>query len=94
MTKYTPLYERRTAIITGKAEPTDEEVTTGQQVDTDDEEEDDDEEEGGAQISEIKDGEGSGAEATGIPEFWLTALKNHIPVAEQITDEDEAVSAT
>jgi len=25
---------------------------------------------------------------TGIPEFWLTALRNHIPLSEMITDRD------
>ncbi|RUP48671.1 hypothetical protein BC936DRAFT_144209 [Jimgerdemannia flammicorona] len=30
-------------------------------------------------------------DVTGVPEFWLTALKNHIQLAEFITEKDEAV---
>jgi len=29
--------------------------------------------------------------AAGIPEFWLTALRNHVPISETITDRDEEV---
>ncbi|WOO82498.1 Putative nucleosome assembly protein [Vanrija pseudolonga] len=85
LAKYNPLYERRQEIIAGKVEPTDEEVTEGQNADSDDE---DDEEEEGAHVTEITE-DGKDAKVTGIPEFWLTALKNHIPVAETITDTDE-----
>lgn len=87
--KYTPLYDRRLAIISGKVEPTDEEVTAGQEADSDDEEE----EEEGAQVTEINDEKEEGKEGdkeiTGVPEFWLTALRNHAPISETITDEDE-----
>lgn len=79
--KYTPLYERRQAIITGKAEPTDGDVEAGKAADSDDE---DDEEEEEKSTEE-------GADVKGIPEFWLTALKNAMPIAEQITDNDEEV---
>lgn len=30
-----------------------------------------------------------GEDVKGIPEFWLTALKNHVPTAETISDRDE-----
>jgi hypothetical protein len=76
------LYERRQAIITGKAEPTDGDVEAGKAADSDDE---DDEEEEEKSTEE-------GADVKGIPEFWLTALKNAMPIAEQITDNDEEVS--
>lgn len=85
LAKYNPLYERRQEIIAGKVEPTDEEVTEGQNADSDDE---DDDEEEGAHVTEITE-DGKDAKVAGIPEFWLTALKNHIPVAETITDTDE-----
>jgi nucleosome assembly protein 1-like 1 len=78
------LYERRQAIITGKAEPTDGDVEAGKAADSDDE---DDEEEEEKSTEE-------GADVKGIPEFWLTALKNAMPIAEQITDNDEEVSLT
>jgi len=82
--KYAPLYDRRLAIISGKAEPTEDEVTAGQNADSDDE---DEEEPAGASISEVKDDD---EKVDGIPEFWLTAMKNSNPLAETITDEDEA----
>jgi nucleosome assembly protein 1-like 1 len=83
LAKYQPLYDRRLEIISGKAEPTDSEVTEGQNADSDDE----DDEEEGAQVTELTD-EGD-EKLSGIPEFWLTAMKNAIPLAETITDADE-----
>lgn len=88
LVKYEPLYERRAAIIAGKVEPTDEEVEKGQAADSDEE---DEEEEEGAKITEVKEGE-EAATVAGIPEFWLTALRNHAPISETITDSDEEVS--
>lgn len=84
--KFTPLYERRAKIINGEVEPTEEEVKAA------DEEEDEDEEE--------KDKEGEAAakpdttttvpeDVAGIPEFWLSAMKNQVTFAEMITDRDE-----
>ena len=89
MGKYSPLYDRRLAIITGKAEPTDEEVEAGKKSDEDSDEEDDDEEEEGAKIEEVDDGNKEQME--GIPEFWLTALRNHVPISETIEEKDEEV---
>lgn len=86
MAKYQPLYERRLDIISGKAEPTEEEITEGQNADSDEEDEDEEE----AQVTEINDDEtaAEGA-AKGVPEFWLTAMKNCMPLSELITDDDE-----
>lgn len=93
--KFTPLYEKRSAIVNGKAEPTEEEVKAG-------EEEDDEEAEGDAAADAAdatdaadaaKDGDAAAAAAedvSGIPEFWLSAMKNHVTFAEMITDRDEA----
>lgn len=86
--RYTPLYERRQAIIAGKAEPTEAEVEAGKASDSDDEEEDEEE---GAKISEIDESKADD-KVEGIPEFWLTALRNHAPVSETIEDQDEEVS--
>ncbi|BEI81969.1 hypothetical protein CcaverHIS002_0211290 [Cutaneotrichosporon cavernicola] len=83
LSKYQPLYNRRVEIISGKAEPTDAEVTEGQKADEDDEDDEDE----GAQVTELTDD--NDEEITGIPEFWLTAMKNAIPLAETITDADE-----
>ncbi|WWD18959.1 hypothetical protein CI109_103416 [Kwoniella shandongensis] len=84
LSKFQPLYERRQAIITGQAEPTETEIEAGKASDSDDE---DDEEEEGAKVEEIDDKEAG--DIKGIPEFWLTALKNHVPISETITDRDE-----
>jgi nucleosome assembly protein 1-like 1 len=87
--KYTPLYDRRLAIISGEVEPTEEEIEAGQNADSDDEDEDD--EEGGAKIEEVEDDKDA-EKAVGVPEFWLTALRNHAAVSDTITDRDEEVS--
>ncbi|TFK70857.1 nucleosome assembly protein [Pluteus cervinus] len=71
-----PLYERRNAIVSGKEKPTVEEITAGEEVSTKDDEE---------YTPLAKDNiDAAGA----IPEFWLTALRNHIGLAELITDRD------
>lgn len=88
--KYNPLYERRQAIIAGSSEPTDADVEAGKAVESDDEDEEDEDEDEGAKLTELDDNKGA-ADLKGIPEFWLTALKNAMPIAEQITDEDEEV---
>lgn len=77
---YKPLYEQRAKIINGSYEPTEEEVALGKKVDEDEEE--DEEEEGEKEEEGDKD-------IKGIPEFWLTLLKNHPQIAETITEQDE-----
>ncbi|EJC99087.1 NAP-domain-containing protein [Fomitiporia mediterranea MF3/22] len=68
-----PLYERRTAIISGSAAPTSEEVAAGQPLAEE-------------FITEpLPEGDATSAP---IPEFWLTALRNHIGISELITDRD------
>ena len=81
--KYTPLYQKRAKIITGDTEPTEEEVEAGKGEDEEDTEAapetkapEEDEEEGKAKTK-------------GIPEFWLSAMKNQTSIAELITDRDE-----
>lgn len=81
--KFTPLYEKRSAIINGKVEPTEEEVKRGDE-DNEDEADAAEPAEEAAQPDEL-------AEAVkGIPEFWLSAMKNQVTLAEMITDRDEA----
>lgn len=80
--KFTPLYEKRSKIVNGQTEPTEEEVDAGK-----DEEEDEDEE--GAEKAEAPEESESAEPAKGIPEFWLSAMKNQISLAELITDRDE-----
>jgi nucleosome assembly protein 1-like 1 len=76
--KFTPLYEKRAKIVNGATEPTEEEVQAG--------EEDDEEVESPA----AEKSEASSENITGIPEFWLSAMKNQDSLAEMITDRDEA----
>lgn len=82
-TKFTPLYQKRAKIVNGGAEPTDEEVKAGEQ----DEEEDED----GAESSKAEETEAdtSSKAQKGIPEFWLSAMKNQISLAELMTEKDE-----
>ncbi|MCJ1476846.1 hypothetical protein MMC13_005515 [Lambiella insularis] len=85
--KFTPLYERRAKIVNGAAEPTEDEVKAGE---TEDEEED---EEAPAKSSPQGDS-AANENVTGIPEFWLSAMKNQISLAELITDRDEVALKT
>ena len=78
--KYTPLYEKRAKIINGNSEPTEEDVKAGEQ---DNEEEDEDSK------PETADAAKSSEDMAGIPEFWLSAMKNQVSLAELITDRDE-----
>lgn len=80
--KFTPLYEKRAKIVNGAAEPTEAEIEAGKE---------EDEEEDGVQV-ESQDSEKESsvpADAKGIPEFWLTAMKNQLSLAELITERDE-----
>ncbi|KAK2765899.1 hypothetical protein FQN54_007414 [Arachnomyces sp. PD_36] len=81
--KFTPLYEKRATIVNGNAEPTDAEVEAGKA---------DGEEDANANEAEEGSGQGDAAQpvAAGIPEFWLSAMKNQVSLAEMITDKDEA----
>lgn len=83
--KFTPLYEKRAEIINGKIEPTEEQILAGEE----DEEDDDDEEKAEEAEKEEKPAEVA-ENVSGIPEFWLSAMKNQISLAEMITDRDES----
>ncbi|KAI0157480.1 hypothetical protein GGR57DRAFT_491263 [Xylariaceae sp. FL1272] len=78
--KFTPLYTKRAEIVNGKTEPTEDEVKAG---------EEDEEEEESAEAKTEKTEEAAGEAPSGIPEFWLSAMKNQISLAEMITDRDE-----
>ncbi|KAL7813509.1 hypothetical protein V8C26DRAFT_405417 [Trichoderma gracile] len=83
--KFTPLYEKRAAIVNGKVEPTEEEVKRG------DEDEDESNQEQAEPAGEVSQPTDEVAEnVKGIPEFWLSAMKNQVTLAEMITDRDEA----
>lgn len=84
--KFTPLYEKRAKIVNGDVEPTEEEFKAG-------EEEEEDGEEGAAVKPKEKDADdeedATAEEMKGIPEFWLTAMKNQVSLADLITERDE-----
>lgn len=71
-----PLYERRQAIITGAAQPTPEEIEAGEAQSSKDDPE---------YTPLPKD---VAPASTGIPEFWLTALRTHVAFSDIITDRD------
>jgi nucleosome assembly protein 1-like 1 len=75
--KFTPLYQKRATIVNGLGEPTAEEIKAGE------EDEEDNAAEPATKAEEPSD-------VKGIPEFWLSAMKNQISLAEMITDRDEA----
>ena len=81
--KFTPLYQKRAQIVNGAAEPSEQEVIAGKQA----EEEDDETESSKVEVSETDE---SATGIRGIPEFWLSAMKNQISLAELITDDDQA----
>ena len=77
--KFTPLYEKRAKIVNGAQEPTESEIEAGKA------EEDEEDEEQAAEAQEAE----STDKVDGIPEFWLSAMKNQMSLAEMITDRDE-----
>ena len=80
--KFTPLYEKRSAIVNGSTEPTEDEVKAGEEDKEDGDEETSDKP--AENKTDLPD------DVAGIPEFWLSAMKNQLTLAEMITDRDEA----
>lgn len=78
--QFTPLYEKRAKIVNGDVEPTKEEVEEGEKDDEEDEEDGMD-----AEKTELEADES----IKGIPEFWLSAMKNQVSLVEMITERDE-----
>lgn len=81
--KFTPLYQRRSAIVNGAVEPTEEEVEAGEAELADDDDEPKKEPEEKTEPSAEE------ANVSGIPEFWLSAMKNQVSLVEMITERDE-----
>ncbi|EIN03475.1 NAP-domain-containing protein [Punctularia strigosozonata HHB-11173 SS5] len=73
-----PLYERRHAIVTGQAQPTPEEIEEGEKVAQEDD----------PAYTPLPADAVAATPAAAIPEFWLTALRNHVGLSEIITDRD------
>ena len=80
--KFTPLYQKRAKVVNGALEPTEDEVKAGEA----DQEDNEGEEEA---MADVKAEESSGPVPDGIPEFWLSAMKNQVSLAEMITSRDE-----
>ncbi|KAG1814821.1 NAP-domain-containing protein [Suillus variegatus] len=70
-----PLYERRNAIISGAAQATAEEIEAGSQASLKDD----------PLYPPLPNDEGAPA---AIPEFWSTALRNHVGLSKIITERD------
>ncbi|KAI9831006.1 MAG: hypothetical protein M1826_004123 [Phylliscum demangeonii] len=85
--RFTPLYEKRARVINGDLEPSEEEVETGKREAELKKEKDGSDE---AVVVKAEDATLLGTEdVKGIPEFWLSAMKNQVSLAEMITDRDE-----
>ncbi|KAJ7708215.1 hypothetical protein B0H17DRAFT_1031924 [Mycena rosella] len=80
-----PLYARRHAIIAGDAAVTPEEIAAGEAQSLKD---DDEYVSLAEQEKEKKDDAAKDADVKGVPDFWLTALRNHPGLAELITERD------
>jgi len=74
---------KRAKIVNGLEEPTEEEVKIGKEGQPEEEDEDGEKESKEEEQKEAKD-------LKGVPEFWLSAMKNNEILAETITDRDEA----
>ena len=81
LAKYTPLYEKRAKIVNGVSEPSEEEIHAGEQDDEEGEE---------TTKAEGEDDNKTSTDVKGIPEFWLSAMKNQVSLADLITEQDEA----
>lgn len=82
--KFTPLYEKRAKIVNGLEEPTEEEVAAGTEPEPEQETDDKKlikENEREEEVAEIP---------KGIPEFWLSSMKNNTLLAGTMTERDEA----
>ncbi|XP_067044326.1 nucleosome assembly protein 1-like 1 [Acropora muricata] len=100
--KFKPLFDKRRNIVNGTVEPTDEECQWVSDDDDVDEKEEKGESDGAELSSELKEKVSIEDEekvettdlpddAKGIPEFWLTALKNVDTLADMIQEHDEPI---
>jgi len=79
--KFTPLYEKRSEIVNGNAEPTEAEIKAG--------EEQNQPKDGDDEAAKEPETTEAAKKVAGIPEFWLSAMKNQVSLAEMVTDRDE-----
>lgn len=96
-TKYAPLYEKRANIVNGTEEPTPEQIQEGKDIEKEEQDDEDLEEEKPRLVEITEDDETNDdpeASATkesikGIPDFWVTALKNESLLSTLIFERDE-----
>ncbi|KAG8913352.1 hypothetical protein FRC01_004581 [Tulasnella sp. 417] len=79
---YKPVFERRRAILNGDAEPSTDELKAGHELTLKDDPD-------AEPLPENEEGEAEAKDMKGIPQFWLTALQNHMEIREMITERDE-----
>jgi len=91
-----PLYDRRRELVTGKAEPTEEEIKASQKAEPKEEKKEESKEEKKEEKEEKKEGEKGEKEeeefatdVKGIPNFWLEAFKHHNDFSESISSQEE-----
>ena len=89
--KYRPLYERRAEIVNGVSEPTPAELTKGREIEKKEKDELPKTSAEAAKEEEEMDTASSVEAPKGIPEFWLSAMKNMVAIADLITSKDEEV---
>jgi nucleosome assembly protein 1-like 1 len=89
--KYRPLYERRAEIVNGVSEPTPEELTQGREIEEKEKDPLPKTSAEAAKEEEEMDTASSIEAPKGIPEFWLSAMKNMVVIADLITPNDEEV---
>src|SRR5271167_2139817 len=89
--KYRPLYERRAEIVNGVSEPTPAELTKGREIEEKEKDELPKTSAEAAKEEEEMDTASSIEAPKGIPEFWLSAMKNMVAIADLITSKDEEV---
>lgn len=89
--KFEPLYDQRTAIVSGSVEPTEQEVAEAKAAQKAKEEAETKEGEKKEEkpAAEKKEGDKKEEDVKGVPEFWLTTLKHHDEFGEFITEQDE-----
>jgi len=90
---YTPLYEKRSTITKGLYEPTEEECDFPSDSEDEEDQLSEDVKDKKAKIEDEKKDEVTekSEEVAGIPEFWLTILKNVDLLAEMVGEADEPV---
>ncbi|XP_066999355.1 nucleosome assembly protein 1-like 1 [Anabrus simplex] len=91
---FTPLFEKRSEIISGQYEPTD--VECQWDLDDDKDEELCDEMKNKVKIEEVEtvkkeESESKNEDVKGIPDFWLTIFKNVQMLAEMVQEHDEPI---